>query len=154
MRPRELFTTTARMQAVGWVVLIGGLAARFLMPAATPALRAAIPVFLATLAFYVMASMALWTNHRWHLGLLLRAVAAGLIPFGSLLFLRWAKRRRELSGDWRLGRNGSYAYTWNERRLAWSLRQPLLTALLAIVGVVVGAAIFWRYSTRLPFLGS
>ena len=92
------------------------------------------------MAAYGLGVLALWGNHRWRNTIVLRALVAGTIPFGSLVFVRWAdkRRRRELSGDWRLGRNGSYAYSLPERIVAWATRNPWLAALSA--AVIVGAA--------------
>lgn len=138
MRPRNLFTLVARSEAVTWALLLLGMALKYL----TETTDLGVQVFglLHGVVFlcYVLVTLALWTNHRWRTSILVRALVAGVVPFGTLWFERWAKRRRELSGDWRLGRNGSYPYSPQEHILAWAMRHPAMATTTAAI-VVVGA---------------
>ncbi len=152
MRPRQFFTLLARVLAVAWLLALaaGGVALATRAGASAETGRTALlaggALLAGALAAYGIGVLALWGNHRWRNTIVLRALVAGTIPFGSLVFVRWAdkRRRRELSGDWRLGRNGSYAYSLPERIVAWATRNPWLATLSAavIVGAAAGLAVW------------
>ncbi len=153
MRPRELFVLSARFVAFAWAMLCLGLILKYVTRTSNLGVRVSAPLVFTAIAIYLMIAVAIGTNHRWHNGLLARAALAGLLPFGTLWFARWAHRRRELSGDWRLGRNGSYAYTWTERVLAFGMRRPGTAIFLSGVLIALAAAIYWRIGPNLPIIG-
>lgn len=136
MRPRQLFTVVARAEVVTWALLLLGMFLKYVTQTTELGVRIFGLLHGVVFLAYVLVSLVLWTNHRWRSTILLRALVAGVVPFATLWFERWAKKRNELSGDWRFGRNGSYAYSPQERVLAWSVRHPFLAVFGA--GIVIG----------------
>jgi integral membrane protein len=143
MRPRELFTHVARVETASWTLLILTAVLTVALSAGLMGLKVAGLLHLLVALAYVAVVLALWANHRWRSTILGRALLAGVVPFGTLWFARWARRRRELSGDWRLGRNGSYAYSPQERTLAWVLRHPTSAAFTGAAVVLATGALWW-----------
>ncbi|MBK8731165.1 MAG: DUF3817 domain-containing protein [Tetrasphaera sp.] len=140
MRPKALFTLLARVVALTWALLLVAVAAHFFRPHFEVALRFVLGLHLASSLAYTVGCWALWTNHRWLTAVFARAVLCVFVPFLTLWFARWARKNRELTGDWRLGRNGSYAYSVHERGLYHWMRQPIggtILVGLAIVAIVV-----------------
>lgn len=136
MRPRQLFTAVARAEGVTWAALIAGMVLKHLTRTTDVVVTVAGLAHGVVFLSYVLTVLAIAVNHRWRLDLLGQALAAGVVPFATVWFERWARRRGHLSGDWRLGRNQSIPHTPAERVLAWCLRRPGLAVLLA-AGVVV-----------------
>ena len=137
MRPRSLFLLFARAEMVTWALLILGMVLKYVTRTTELGVRVFGLLHGVVFLGYVLVCLALWTNHRWRSTILARALLAGVVPFATLWFEKWARRHKELTGDWRLGRNGSYAYSPQEHILAWAMRHPAAAILLGAL-IVAG----------------
>lgn len=141
MTPRTLFTWLARAEVVTWTLLLLGMALKYVTR--TTELGVSVfglvhgVVFLA----YVLVTLVLWVDQRWHLREVALVLACGVPPFATL----YAERRVERLGlaprRWRLGVVGDAPVSTPERVVAAALARPVAAALVGLgaVGVVTMA---------------
>ncbi len=95
-----LYRIAALNEAVGWTLLIIGVAIRhFKWPGHAYAVPIAGQIHGTIFLIYFGVLLATYTSLRWSRGKFVFAALAGVPPYGSLLFEQWAayQRRTKLS---------------------------------------------------------
>jgi integral membrane protein len=91
-----LFRIAALGEAVGWTMLISGiLINRYHLPGYSFAIPIAGQVHGTLFIIYFAALLATYSSLRWPRKKFLMAAAAGVIPYGTLVFEQWAARTRK-----------------------------------------------------------
>jgi integral membrane protein len=135
MSPRSLFTTVAVAEALTWAFLLTAMFFKYV----TRSTEALVPpaggihgfVFLC----FVLTTGFVWINSKWSLVTGLLGLASAVVPFATIPFERWMKRRGKLDGPWRLAPGGESPRNPAEKVQGWVLRSPVLAGALAVVGV-------------------
>lgn len=135
MGPRRLHGVAAVAEAITWTLLITGMVLKYVTR--TTELGVSIGGGLHGFVFlvYLALTLAVAVDGRWRAGTVLLGVASAVLPFATLVFDRWARRRGAMAERWRL--MSTPAQTPVERLLALVLRRPLPAAVVTLV--VVGA---------------
>lgn len=134
--PRALYRVVALAEMVTWALLITALALRG--AGVTEAMvRPAGSVHGFVFLCYCVTVLGVWINQRWPPGRGLVALATAVIPFATVPFERWLRRRGEPDLTWRLVDGRHAPRTLVERLEARVLRHPLLAALLALALVTL-----------------
>lgn len=93
-----LFKLAAIGEAIGWTLLITGLALkRFVVHGNNLPVLLAGRVHGVLFLLYALAGLGLYPNLRWSRRRALVATIASVPPYGSLLFEQWASYRRKNS---------------------------------------------------------
>lgn len=90
-----LFRIAAFGEAIGWTLLIAGIACqRFLIPGDTIPVQIAGQFHGVLFLAYALSAAGLYPTLRWSRKRAIIALLASIPPFGSLLFERWAYATR------------------------------------------------------------
>jgi len=91
-----IFKVTALAEAVGWTMLITGLAINhFNLPGSTIAVPIAGQIHGTIFIVYFMALIFIYPSLRWSKSKTTLAFAAGVIPYGTLIFELVANKQRK-----------------------------------------------------------
>lgn len=100
-----LFRLAAIGEAVGWTLLLTGLACkRFVTPGNNLPVLLAGQVHGMLFLTYLTAAVGLYPSLRWKRLTALVAIAASVPPYGTLVFEQWAARQRRRAHLRRYGR--------------------------------------------------
>jgi integral membrane protein len=149
MTPRVLYGRFALAEAVTWTLLILGMVLKY-----SGVSEAFVPVFgmLHGLAFlsYCVVTCFVWVDQRWPAGFGALGLASAFVPYATVPFERRAERTGRLAGGWRLAPGGEPPASAPERLEAWSLRSPVLAAVLGVAVVAVVASVLLYLGPPVP----
>ncbi len=133
--PRRLFSFFAAAEMVTWAGLITALVMR------ASGLTNLVPVAGGIHGFiflsYTAVTVMVWINQKWSGPLGATGLALTLVPFATVPFEIYLKRRDLLADDWRLAPGGQEPVSLAEKALAAFLRRPLVFSLLLLAGLVL-----------------
>ena len=141
MSPLRLFRRVAIAEAVTWGLLLLGMVLKYGTHTTDLAVRifgmAHGVVFIA----YCLTTVVVAVDQRLSRGWLLLGLVASVPPFATVLFDRYAERRRGLTETWRLRTSAPVGIL--DRAVAWLVRNPGsgVVAGLAAVMVLTGIAL-------------
>lgn len=134
--PRSLFRVTAAAEMVTWAGLLTAMALKY-----TGVTDAVMPIAGGIHGFvflcYVVVTVAVWIDGRWPAARGLLGLGSAVVPFMTVPFERAQLRRGEPAPHWRVLEGESGERTGAQRVLAAVLRRPLVSALVALIAVVV-----------------
>jgi integral membrane protein len=138
--PLRLFRRVAVAEAVTWALLIVGMVLKY-SHTTDLAVRVFGMVHGVVFIAYCLTTVVLAVDQRWSRGRLLLGLVASVPPFATVLFDRYAERRRGLTQTWRLRTSAPRGTV--DRAVAWLVRNPGsgLTAGIAAVMVLTGVAL-------------
>lgn len=146
MKPKTLFNTFARAEAVTWTALISALVARSL-GADTVVVTAAGSVHGAVFLGYAVTAALVGVNQRWAISKTVTAVALAIVPFATVPFEIRQNKNGSLTGSWRTEATSNPGDNdWFDRLFRWFIARPLVLILTLLVAI---SAIF----SFLLFLG-
>ncbi|WP_062737111.1 DUF3817 domain-containing protein [Kocuria turfanensis] len=149
MTPRELYGRFALAEAVTWTLLILGMVLKY-----TGVSEAFVPVFgmLHGVVFlgYCLVTCFVWVDQQWPVGFGVLGLASAVVPWATIPFERRAQRSGRLAGGWRLAPGCERPATVPERVQAWSLRSPLLAALVGLVAVAAVTSVLLHLGPPVP----
>lgn len=94
-----LFRVAAFGEAIGWTLLIGGIAIeRFIIPGNNTAVLIAGQIHGMIFFGYLVAAVGLYPSLGWSRWRSLFALLFSVPPYGTLLFEMWASRQRHNAG--------------------------------------------------------
>lgn len=133
--PGRLHRLLADAEAVTWVLLLVGMALKYLTRSTDLAVALAGPVHGLVFLGYCLVTVVLGIDQQWGRRTIVLGLLSAVPPFVTVPFRRWV-RRRGLTGDsWRLlSRTGR---TPLERGLAAVLRRPIRFVLAALGAVAL-----------------
>jgi integral membrane protein len=133
--PVTLFRRVAIAEAVTWALLLVGMVLKYVTGTTELAVRifgmAHGVVFIA----YCLGVLFVAVNQRWSLATTALGLASAVPPFMTVWFDRWAERRGQLAGPWRLAPGGEQPVGIVERAQAWMLARPVTAAAVAVAAV-------------------
>lgn len=137
MSPRSLFRSVAVAEAITWALLLIGMFLKYVSE--TTDVLVSIGGALHGFVFlaYLVSTGFVWVNQLWSTGTGLLGLAAGVVPFATVLFDLQSERRGKLDGGWRLAAGKEQPSGLIENVQAWVLRNPLTAVLVAVAGVSV-----------------
>jgi integral membrane protein len=91
-----LFRAVAISEAVGWTILIAGLAiSHYRLPGSRYSVPIAGQIHGTIFLIYFGVLIVVYSSLRWSRKKFLLAAVAGVPPYGTLIFEQWASRRRK-----------------------------------------------------------
>ncbi|MGD9696254.1 MAG: DUF3817 domain-containing protein [Thermoleophilia bacterium] len=91
------FRVVAVIEAISWLGLLIGMFFKYVVVEDDVGVSVFGPIHGVVFLLYVVAAFATWQSQRWSARVGLTAVLAGVPPFGSLVFERWAVRTGHLA---------------------------------------------------------
>ena len=133
--PGRLYRLLADAEAVTWTLLLLGMALKYLTRTTDLGVTVAGPIHGFVFLAYCAATLVVGIDQRWGARTILLGFVSAIVPYVTVPFERWI-RRRGLAGDrWRL--LGGGARTPIERLLAAVLRRPVRFALVVLAAVAL-----------------
>lgn len=135
LTPQKLFSIFAAAEMITWAGLISALINRANGIIDYVSIAGGIHGFI--FLSYVVVTIFTWTNQQWktHLGLL--GIFLSVIPFATVPFELYLKKKGLLEGPWRLAEGGDTPRNLPEKIQAWILRRPLLASLILLLLVAL-----------------
>lgn len=135
--PRRLLHAASIAEAASWTLLIAGMILKY--PLQGSGLLVSVAGSLHAVAFlgYLGCILLIGVDRRWSWGMLLLGAAASVPPSATLAFDRFAQRRGDLSGAWRLPEPDAERAPLLDRLAAWALRHPITLAAIALAAFVL-----------------
>jgi len=131
--PGRLLRTVARVEAVTWTLLLGGMFLKYVTDTTELGVRVFGMAHGVVFIAYCLTVVAVAVDHRWRPGQALLGLASAIPPLATLWFERYADAR-DLAGDaWRLRSSDPSGLL--EKPVAWVVRNPLAGAGAAVVAV-------------------
>ena len=134
--PRSLFRVTAAAEMVTWAGLLTAMALKY-----AGVTDAVMPIAGGIHGFvflcYFVVTVAVWIDGRWPAARGLLGLGSAVVPFMTVPFERAQLRRGEPARHWRVLEGEPGERTGAQRVLAAVLRRPLVSALVALIAVVV-----------------
>ncbi|QRZ61541.1 DUF3817 domain-containing protein [Rothia sp. ZJ932] len=140
LTPRTLFSIFATAEAITWAGLIAAIISRATGVADFVSTAGSLHGFV--FLSYVAVTLFVWVNQQWKTSVGITGILLSVIPFATVPYEIYLKKRGLLTGGWRLAPGGETPRGFIEKVQAWVLRKPLLaTAVLLGVIVVVYVAL-------------
>lgn len=138
MSPRRLFSVLAIAEAVTWTLLIIGMVLKYGTQTTELGVRIGGGIHGFVFLAYCVVTVLVATSERWGKGRGLLGLASSIIPYATIPFEIWARKKDMLPEEWSLGSKRQPAGPF-ERLCLWALRNPVLAV---IAGVVFVSALF------------
>lgn len=98
-RVRKAFVVTAVIEALTWAGLLVGMLLEHVLHVTDLGVYVFGRLHGAAFLLYCASAISAWWCQRWHAVTGLAALAAGVPPFGTVVFERWARRRGLLADE-------------------------------------------------------
>lgn len=136
LAPKRLYLITSIAEAVTWTLLIAGMVAKYVFDYDKLIFGFGLVHGTAFVA-YAATALLVGLNQRWRPVQVAGAIAAAVVPYATIPVDRALERRGMLDGPWRtIATDDPRDATTLDRALRWALRNPLLLAVVIVVGVV------------------
>ena len=96
-RIARMLGTTATVEAVTWAGLLVGMVLKRVLDVTEVGVQLFGPLHGAAFVAYSLSAVLAWRAQGWSVAMGSLALLAGLPPFGTALFHRWAQRSGRLS---------------------------------------------------------
>lgn len=138
MKPKQLFLTFARGEAITWTLLISALAIRAMGDPIPAIVTIAGGIHGAVFLGYAVTALLVGINQRWGFGKLALAVALAIVPFATIPFERRLVSTSALEGSWRtVASQDPRDKGFIDRLFRWFIARPYL--LLAVLLIAIPA---------------
>jgi len=145
VKPKQLFLTFARGEAITWTLLIAALVIRALGNPVPAIVTIAGSIHGAVFLGYAVTALLVGINQRWRFGKLVLAVALAIVPFATIPFERRLVANSAIEGAWRTTlsqdpRDKGFI----DRLFRWFIARPyvLLAVLLIAIPAVFAFLLF------------
>jgi integral membrane protein len=95
--PAGRFRAIAIAEAISWTGLLVGMFVKYVVIKNPAGVEIFGPIHGAIFAVYLVMTIAVWLAFRWSTRTGVVGLLAGIPPFGTLIFERWATRTGRLS---------------------------------------------------------
>ena len=138
MKPKQLFLTFAKGEAVTWTLLIAALVIRAMGDPIPAIVTIAGSIHGAVFLGYAVTALLVGINQRWNFGKLALAVALAIVPFATIPFERRLVATSALDGSWRTEPSDDPKDKgFIDRLFRWFIARPYL--LLAVLLIAIPA---------------
>lgn len=134
LTPRKLFTIFATAEMITWAALITALICRATNIADFVSAAGGVHGFV--FLSYVAATIFVWVNQKWKAPVGITGILLSIIPFATVPYEIFLKKRGLLNGGWRLAPGGDTPHNALEQLQAVVLRKPLIS-ILAILSIII-----------------
>jgi integral membrane protein len=145
VKPKQLFLTFAKGEAVTWTLLIAALVIRAMGDPIPAIVTIAGSIHGAVFLGYAVSALLVGFNQRWSFGKLALAVALAIVPFATIPFESRLIATSALEGSWRTSpsedpRDKGFI----DRLFRWFIARPyvLLGVLLIAIPAVFAFLLF------------
>ncbi|OFT97045.1 DUF3817 domain-containing protein [Brevibacterium sp. HMSC22B09] len=138
MSPKRLFSILAIAEAITWTMLIIGMVLKYGTQTTELGVRIGGGVHGFVFLAYCVVTVLVATSERWGKARGLLGLGSAIIPYATIPFEIWARRKGLLPESWSLGEQRQPANPF-ERLCLWALKNPVLAV---IVGIVLVSALF------------
>ena len=145
MKPKQLFLTFAKGEAVTWTLLIAALVIRAMGDPIPAIVTIAGSIHGAVFLGYAVTALLVGINQRWSFGKLALAVALAIVPFATIPFERRLVATSALDGSWRTAPSDDPRDKgFIDRLFRWFIARPyvLLAVLLIAIPAVFAFLLF------------
>jgi integral membrane protein len=153
MSPLAIFRRAARAEALTWALLLVGMVVKHGLGLTDVLVRVFGMLHGVVFLAYCVVAVFVWVNQRWLPRTGLLALAAAVPPFATVWFERWAQRRGDLYGGWRLAPGAEQPRGPVEAAQAWMLRRPGAAVALGAVAVAAVTVLALWAGPPLPSSG-
>ena len=138
MKPKQLFLTFARGEAITWTLLISALVIRAMGDPIPAIVTIAGSIHGAVFLGYAVTALLVGINQRWSFGKLALAVALAIVPFATIPFERRLVSTSALEGSWRTALSADPRDKgFIDRLFRWFIARPYV--LLAVLLIAIPA---------------
>jgi integral membrane protein len=138
VKPKQLFLTFAKGEAVTWTLLIAALVIRAMGDPIPAIVTIAGSIHGAVFLGYAVTALLVGINQRWNFGKLALAVALAIVPFATIPFERRLVATSALDGSWRTAPSDDPRDKgFIDRLFRWFIARPYL--LLAVLLIAIPA---------------
>jgi len=145
VKPKQLFLTFAKGEAVTWTLLIAALVIRAMGDPIPAIVTIAGSIHGAVFLGYAVTALLVGINQRWRFGKLALAVALAIVPFATIPFERRLVATSALDGSWRTAPSDDPRDKgFIDRLFRWFIARPyvLLAVLLIAIPAVFAFLLF------------
>jgi len=145
VKPKQLFLTFAKGEAVTWTLLIAALVIRAMGDPIPAIVTIAGSIHGAVFLGYAVTALLVGINQRWSFGKLALAVALAIVPFATIPFERRLVATSALDGSWRTAPSDDPRDKgFIDRLFRWFIARPyvLLAVLLIAIPAVFAFLLF------------
>lgn len=133
--PGRLHRLLADAEAVTWALLLLGMALKYLTRTTDLGVSVAGPIHGFVFLAYCATTLVVGIDQQWGRRTILLGLLSAVVPFATVPFGRWVRRRGLTQVRWRL--LGGGASTAVERALAAVLRRPVRFVLVVLAGLAL-----------------
>lgn len=133
--PRKLFSIFAAAEMITWAGLIAAIICRATGVADFVSIAGGLHGFI--FLSYVTVTIFVWVNQQWKAPVGVAGILLAAVPFATVPFEIFLKKRGMLQGGWRLAPGGQIPHSPIEKLQAWVLRRPALAISLLLAFIVV-----------------
>lgn len=145
MKPKQLFLTFAKGEAITWTLLIAALVIRALGDPVPAIVTIAGSIHGAVFLGYAVTALLVGLNQRWSFGKLALAVALAIVPYATIPLERRLVATSALEGSWRTSQSSDPRDKgFIDRLFRWFIARPfvLLAVLLIAIPAVFAFLLF------------
>jgi len=145
VKPKKLFLSFAKGEAVTWTLLIAALVIRAFGDPIPAIVTIAGSIHGAVFLGYGVTALLVGLNQRWGFGKVALAVALAIVPFATIPFERSLVRTSALEGSWRTAvSEDPRDQGFIDRLFRWFISRPyvLLAVLLIAIPAVFAFLLF------------
>ena len=136
MKPKKLFLTFAKGEAVTWTLLITALVIRALGDPIPAMVTIAGSIHGAVFLGYAVTALLVGINQRWGFGKVALAVALAIVPYATIPFERRLVRSSALDGDWRtIVSEDPRDKRFIDRLFRWFIARPIVLVAVLLVAI-------------------
>jgi integral membrane protein len=133
--PSRLYRLLALAEMVTWTLLLLGMLLKYVLQVTEIGVRIGGGLHGFVFLSYVVVTVLVAVDQRWSVGRLGLGLGSALIPYLTVPFEHWARRRGLLGETWRLREEAPRSLP--EKGVALALRRPVIAAVVAIVVVAI-----------------
>ena len=137
MTPKRLFSVFAIGEAITWTLLLLGMFLKYVTQTTEVMVSIGGGVHGFMFLAYCVTTVFVGVSQRWGMGAIVLGLGSAIIPYATIPFEVWARRRNLLDGLWGLAEGCREPRTLLERPIAWGIRRPIAALLTGAMAVAV-----------------
>lgn len=139
MSPRRLHRGVAVAESLTWALLLLGMVLKYLTRTTDVVVSIGGGLHGFVFLAYLVTTVLVAVDGRWRVGTTLLGLGSAVLPFASLPFERWARRRELLGERWRLATSAPEGPS--DRLVGALLRRPRVSAAVVLAALAVVFAV-------------
>ncbi|MVA76884.1 DUF3817 domain-containing protein [Auraticoccus sp. F435] len=135
MGPRQLHRLVATAEAVTWALLLTGMVLKYVTRTTDVGVSIGGGLHGFVFLAYLVTTVLVAVDGRWPARATVLGLASAVLPFTTLPFERWARRRDLLADRWRLRQAAGGGPL--ERLVGLVLRRPVLASVVTVAALTL-----------------